>query len=57
MEPNVINSAVQVIAISPGDVTAVVTLLACLCGCILISLGMMTRRNREFVRAFPVEAE
>lgn len=57
MEPNVINSAVQVIAISPGDVTAVVTLLACLCGCILISLGMMTRRNREFVRAFPIEAE
>lgn len=57
MEPNVINSAVQVIAISPGDVSAIVALLACLCGCILISLGMMSRRNREFVRSFPVEVE
>jgi hypothetical protein len=57
MEPNIVNSAVQVIAISSGDVTAIVTLLACLSGCILISLGMMTRRNREFVRHFPVEAE
>lgn len=57
MDQNVVNSAVQVIAISSGDVTAIVTLLACLCGCILISLGMMTRRNREFVRHFPVETE
>lgn len=57
MDQNVVNSAVQVIAISPGDITAVVTLMGCLCGCILISLSMLTRRNREFVRHFPVEAE
>jgi hypothetical protein len=57
MEPNIVNSAVQVIAISPGDVTAVITLLACLCGSIVISLGMMARRNREFVQSFPMEVE
>lgn len=57
MEPNVINSAVQVIAVSPGDITVVIALLACLCGCIAISLGMMARRNRDFVRHFPAETE
>jgi hypothetical protein len=57
MEPTIVNSAVQVIAVSSGDVTAIVALLACLTGSILISLSMMTRRNREFVRSFPIEAE
>jgi hypothetical protein len=57
MEPNFVNSAVQVIAVSSGDVTAVVALLACLSGCIVLSLGMMARRNREFVQSFPMEVE
>lgn len=57
MEPNVVNSAVQVVAVSSGDITAVITLLALLSGSIAISLFMMARRNREFVRSFPVEAE
>jgi hypothetical protein len=55
MEPNVVNSAVQVIAISSGDVAAVVTLLAFLTGSILISLSMMARRNRVYVQTFPIE--
>lgn len=55
MEPNVVNSAVQVIAISSGDVAAVVTLLAFLTGSILMSLGMMARRNRVYVQSFPIE--
>lgn len=57
MEPNVVNSAVQVIAFSSGDVTAIIALLAFLTGSIVISLAMMMHRNREYVQSFPMDAE
>ena len=57
MEPNVLNSTVQVIAFSSGDVTAIIALLAFLSCSIVMSLGMMMRRNREFVQSFPMEVQ
>ena len=57
MEPNIVNSTVQVIAFSSGDVTAIIALLVFLTGSIVISLSMMLRRNREFVQSFTRDAE
>ncbi len=57
MEQNVVNTATQVVSMQSGDVTALISLLVILCGTIVVSLGMMAKRNREFNQSFPTESD
>jgi hypothetical protein len=57
MEQNVINTATQIVSMQSGDITALISLMVILCGAIVVSMGMMAKRNQEFTQNFPKESD